>query len=374
MNSDPHAAHGMGLESMPQRLSDTALRPVSGAQAWRGEEMARNPSRWIRELTEAEVDDLERATDHALARLAGGSDLLAISSRDFPLPALGPRLAAMREDALRGIGFALLRGLPVERWDTRRAAVAFWGLGRHLGEPVSQNAKGHALGHVKDLGLDYSKPQVRGFQTRARLRYHTDYSDLVCLLCLRPALSGGLSSIVSSVTVYNEMLARRPDLAAVLTAPLHRSRWGEVSPGQDPWIEVPVFNPYPGGISTTYVRSAVEKAQQLPGVPPLGDAQREAMDLLDSLAEDPSLHLDMAFAPGDVQVVNNHWILHSRTAYEDAADGSRKRHLLRLWLACADGPPYPQGMHDRFQGTDGNGRPNGIHVAGVPLRTPLDAE
>jgi len=108
MNSDPHAAHGMGLESMPQRLSDTALRPVSGPQAWRGEEMARNPSRWIRELTEAEVDDLERATDHALARLAGGSDLLAISSRDFPLPALGPRLAAMREDALRGIGFALL--------------------------------------------------------------------------------------------------------------------------------------------------------------------------------------------------------------------------------------------------------------------------
>lgn len=135
-----------------------------------------------------------------------------------------------------------------------------------------------------------------------------------------------------------------------------------------------MFNPYPGGISTTYVRSAVEKAQAMPGVPPLSAPQREALDLLDALAADPSLHLDMDFAPGDVQIVNNHWLLHSRTAYEDAASWSEKRHLLRLWLACEDGPPYPQGMHDRFQGTLDNGRPNGIHIRGVPLSTPLDAE
>ena len=120
---------------------------------------------------------------------------------------------AVRIALVERIGFRAHRRL--QYVDQLAVVAEHGGPQHHLGEPVSQNAKGHALGHVKDLGFDYADPEVRGYQTRARLRYHTDYSDLVCLLCLKPAVRGGLSSLVSSVTLYNELLARRPALRVV---------------------------------------------------------------------------------------------------------------------------------------------------------------
>jgi hypothetical protein len=179
---------------------------------------------------------------------------------------------------------------------------------------------------------------------------------------------------VSSVTVYNEMRKQRPDLAEVLMQPLFRTRWGEVGSDRPPWVEVPTFNLHDTGVVTTYVRSAVRKAQLMPEVPRLRAAQVEAMDLFDSLAENPDFHLDMNFEPGDVQILNNHWILHSRTAYVDFDEPEKKRHLLRLWLTCPDGPPFPPAMTESFQGLTENGRPNGIHVPGVPFNAPLHAQ
>jgi len=345
------------------------LRPASGPQAWFGPDMADRTGEWLHRLTAAEVVDLAAAVDHA-----GERDILDLGRADFPLPALAPTLARIRRDVLHGRGFALIRGVPVERWTVRQAAVAYWALGTHLGEPCSQNGKGHVLGHVQDLGYDYSQPEARGYQTSARLNYHTDSSDMVGLLCLKPAKDGGLSSIASSVTCFNEMLRRRPDLAAVLTRPVYRTRWGEIPEGRKPWSEVPVFNPFEDSVVTTYVRSAIRKGQSLPGVPPLTDAQNEAMDMLDALANDPSIHLDMEFRPGDVQLLNNHRILHSRTAYVDFAEPERRRHLLRLWLACDDGPALPPWITREWQGMTATGRPNGIQVPGVPFSAPLEAE
>jgi hypothetical protein len=346
------------------------LLPVAGPQFWRGPEMAGKPDEWTHVLTAAERDDLDAAVQAVRGRKL---EILEISRDDFPLPVLGPTLARLRKDLLEGRGFTLIRGVPVDRYSIEESAIAFWGLGAHLGVPVSQNGKGHVLGHVKDLGLDYADPLARGYQTHARLPYHTDYSDLVCLLCLKPSKSGGLSSIVSSVTLYNEILQRRPDLAEALTRPVCRTRWGEAGPDRKPWMEVPVFNLHSQGVVTTYVRSSVRKAQLMPEVPRLSEVQNEAMDLLDTLAGDPAFHLDMDFRPGDVQILNNHWIMHSRTAYEDAEDWDDKRHLLRLWLACADGPTFPPAMSENFEGLTKNGRPNGIHIAGVPFSAPLDA-
>jgi hypothetical protein len=138
---------------------------------------------------------------------------------------------------------------------------------------------------------------------------------------------------------------------------------------------VPVFNPLPdGSLVTTYVRSAIRKAQRFPDVPRLTPEVEAACDLLDSLAESPEIHLDMEFRPGDMQFLNNHWILHSRTAFEDFAEPERRRHLFRLWLACADGPALPEVFTRVWQGATAQGRPAGIHVAGVPLNAPLDAE
>ena len=362
----------MTLATTAEAAAAVAPRPVSGPQVWYGPEMARRRAEWTRPLSPAELGELEaavRALDSA------GVDVAAIGPGHLPLPGLRPLVEQARRALLEGAGFILIRGLPVERWTPRQCAIAYVGLGVQIGEPVSQNAMGHVLGHVKDIGVDYAKPTGRGYQTAARLPYHTDSSDVVGLLCLRPAKAGGLSSIASSAAIHNEMLARgRPDLVAALMRPVHRDRRGEVPEGGREWYAVPVFNPTPGGgLATTYVRSAMRKAQRFPEVPRLTAEVEEACDLLDELAESPAVHLDMEFRPGDVQLLSNHWVLHSRTAFEDFPEPGRRRHLLRLWLACEDGPALPEAFTRDWQGATAKGRPAGIRVPGVPPNAPLDA-
>lgn len=358
------------LETRPPSPGSAPNRLMKGPQAWFGPDLAARPEEWLVELSPKHIEALLAATRYAVAR---GTDVSTITQADFPIEAIAEDVADWRRQCLHERGFIVLRGLPVAEMSTLEAGACFYGLGTHLGLAVSQNGKGHVLGHVKDLGLDYNLSTTRGYQTAARLPYHTDYADLVALLCLQTAATGGQSSIVSSVTMYNRMLELRPDLVDVLRQPLYRTRWGEVSSELPAWIEMPAFNVHAEGVMTTYVRSAVRKAQRIPEVPRLSDAQVEAMDLFDALACDPELHLDMSFEQGDIQIVNNHWLLHSRTAYEEHPEPERKRHLLRLWLACDDGPPFPLAMTESFQGLTLNGRPNGIHVPGVPFNAPLEA-
>jgi hypothetical protein len=356
--------------SSAQATALSALPLMDNAQAWYGPDL-QSSTDWIHHFSEAQLEDIDRAI--AMAE-ATGRDIAALRRPDFPLGAsMQALLRQVRKDTLHGRGFMLLRGLPVERYTRREAAIAYWGLGSHLGEAVSQNGKGHLLGHVTNLGLDYADPEVRGYQTNARLNYHADSSDLVLLLCLRTGRSGGLSSIVSSTTLWNELVRRRPDHARTLMAPLYYTRWGEIPEGRKAWAEIAAFTPWDGRMIATYVRSAIMKSQLMHEVPRLSPAQIEAMDHLDALAADPSLHLDMAFAPGDIQVLCNHFILHSRTAYEDWPEPERRRHLLRLWLACEEGPALPPFMTESFQGQTDNGRPDGIRVPGVPLVAPLEA-
>lgn len=347
------------------------FRPVSGPFVWYGPDMARR-SDWIRPLSLAEIAEFEVA----VRRLdATGIDIAEIGPDDLQAPGLKPLIEQIKRAVLQETGFILIRGVPVERWTTRQCAIAYFGLGAMIGEPVSQNAKGHILGHVKDIGVNYAAPTGRGYQTAARLPYHCDSSDIVGLLCLKPAKSGGLSSIASSATIYNEMLQRRPDLVAELTRPVYRDRRGEVPEGAKEWYAVPVFNRMPGGgLVTTYVRSAMRKAQRFAEVPRITPELDAACDLFDSLAESPEIHLDMDFRAGDIQFLSNHWIVHSRTAFEDFPEPERRRHLFRLWLACDDGPPLPEVYLDAWQGSTAKGRPAGIRVPGVKLNAPLDAE
>ena len=337
-------------------------------QAWLGPDLAARPDLWIHAFTPAElaeIDTVVRAAD------ASGKDILDMHVEDFPMPRVAQRLAPVRRELLSGRGFHLFRGLPVQRYTIRQAAIAYWALGAHIGDPVSQNGKGHVLGHVTNLGLNYADPEVRGYQTNARLPYHTDTSDVVGLLCLRTSKSGGLSSLVSSTSVWNELVRSRPDHARTVMQEFHRTRWGEIPAGRKPYSSAPLFAPAGGRMIATYVRSAIAKAQAMPEVPRLTPEQVEALDHIDAICADPSFHLDMALEPGDVQLVSNHFVFHSRTAYQDHPEPERRRHLLRLWLACADGPELPASMTTR-QGTTAHGRPNGINVPGVPFVAPLE--
>jgi hypothetical protein len=340
-----------------------------GAAVWYGPDMARRTD-WLMPLGAVDIGEIGAATAGLIARDA---DIASITAADFPLPSLGSRLKQrVRDEVLNGRGFLLLRGLPVESWSLREAATAYFGLGTHLGSARSQNAKGHVLGHVQDLGLDAGDPNVRIYQTSQRQTFHTDSCDIVGLLCLKTARSGGLSALVSVVTIFNEMRRRRPDLLKLLFEPIATDRRGEVPVGERPYFDIPVFNWHQGFLTAIYQRQYIDSAQRFPEAPRLSAQQIEALDLFDALADEPALNMFMEFKPGDIQLVHNHSLLHDRTDFVDWPEPERRRHLLRLWLAATDARPLPPAFAQRF-GSITIGDRGGIIVPGTKLQAPLTA-
>lgn len=342
---------------------------LSGPDVWRGPEMAAR-QHWLEALSEPEVAEIEAAARPFSER--GSVAIAAMQARDFPLPTLAPRLDRIRRDVLHGRGFVLLRGLPVQRWSIGMSAAAFYGLGMHLGNGVSQNAQGHVLGHVQDLGLRSDDPSVRIYQTAERQTFHTDSCDIVGLLCLQTAREGGDSALVSTAAVWNELRRSRPDLAALLLEPIATDRRGEVPPGQLPFFTIPVLNWHAGLLSGIYQRQYIDSAQRFADAPRLTPAHVEALDLFDTLCNDPTLHFLMRLQPGDVQLVHNHALLHDRTAFTDWPELPRRRHLLRLWLAPADARPLPPVFAQRY-GSVQPGARGGVPARNGQLVAPLSA-
>src|SRR5215213_897349 len=315
----------------------TLPREVCDRSAWYGTDLAASDD-WIERVSEAEI---------------------------------GERLQGILDEVLNGRGFVLLRGLPIEHWTKRQAAEAFLTIGAKLGNLRMQNAEGHLLGHVRDLGRSSDDPNTRIYQTRERQTHHTDSCDVVGLMCLQQGKSGGLSSLVSSTTIFNEMRRRRPDLLSVLMQPIETDRRGEVPEGSKPYFTIPVFNYHDGLVSAIYQRQYIESARRFHEVPPLSPLQIEALDLLDELANDPRLNLMMELERGDIQLVHNHTILHDRTAFEDYAEPERKRHLLRLWLAPQGARPLPEVFAERF-GSITPGDRGGVTVGGAKPSIPFE--
>lgn len=344
-----------------------SLPPLqAGPAAWLGCEMKHRED-WILHLTPAHVAELEVA-----AAPLSVDALAELTPARFPLPTLGPVLVAMRHELLHGRGFSLVKGLPLERYSPERCAAIFMGVGAHLGHARSQNAKGHVLGHVCDLGLSSADPSVRVYQTRERQTFHTDSCDVVGLLCLREARRGGDSLLVSALTIYNVMRRKYPDLLARLLTPMPHDRRGEIPEGEKPYFEIPVFSWYDGDITGFYQRQYFDSAQRFPDARRLTPEDVSALDTFDELANDPNLGFTMRLAPGDMQFVYNHTMLHDRTGFEDFSEPERRRHLLRLWLACEGDRRLPAAFAARY-GSIAVGDRGGIAVAPrrvVPL-TPV---
>jgi hypothetical protein len=342
--------------------------PVRGPGVWYGRDLAGRRD-WIREFRPEELAEIDAAVKDARAI---PPDQLSPST--FPLPRFGKVLKDILADLLEGRGFILLRGLPVERMTRKEQAIAYLGMGSWLGAFRSQNAMGHLLGHVKDLGLDIRDPRVRYYQTNRKLEYHTDSVDIVGLLCLKAAKAGGESYLASSMTVYNEILTRRPDLLPALFEPFPTDRRGEVPEGMQPWFDIPIYHWHAEKLSCIYVRQYIESAQQLfPRAQRLTPAQREAMDLIDELCNDPAIHLSMDFRPGDIQLLHNHQVLHSRGDFENWPEPERHRHLLRLWVSPPQARPLPEVFAPRY-GSVTPGERGGIVVKGTTFKVPLEAE
>ena len=307
------------------------MQPIVGPSAWRGADLSRSTD-WIYQLSQAEVGAIENLVA-SLRR--SGLARHQISRAEVNLGALAPAVGEWRETLKSGRGFVLIRGLPVGRMSDVDLTLAYWALGLHLGSPVPQNFDGELLTDVRDTGADPADPSTRLYKTRAEQDFHTDGADIIGLLCLRTSRRGGESRIVSSVTVFNQILAREPALAALLFQDFY---WHYF----EPQMPAPVYFTRPictgsgDGLNTLFIPWYIKRAQELAGVPPFTPAQAAALEIMETTANDPSLYLDMAFQPGDIQLLKNSVILHKRTAYDDWDDPERKRHLLRLWLAAPD--------------------------------------
>ncbi len=331
------------------------MKPVEDPAGWYPQDFADSRC-WMYRLNEREVAELMDAVAETERR---GLALIDITQEEFRLPTLGAALTDIRDEVMEGRGFALIRGLPIAGRSREQTAAAFWGIGTYVGQAISQNRHGHLLGHVTDLGGDYAK--VRGYMTRAHMKFHCDRADILSLCCLQPAKSGGAHRVCSSVTLYNEMLKRRPDLVEALTFRFYRARNGELPPGvTEPWTRQPIFSVQDGYFAARGASAAIAKGQQLPGVPRLTPAQEEAIAMYKTLAEE--IYVDIDFEPGDISFVNNHVTLHSRTAFEDWPEAERKRHLLRLWISNGMRPVH----------ADIEKEIRGVTVADTVLKASLD--
>jgi TfdA family taurine catabolism dioxygenase TauD len=333
----------------------TELTPITGACAWLGEGIA-SSTRWVRDLGPADIAEIDAALAGVERR---GLAWHEIRRADFPLPKLSALLSDIAEELETGCGMMKLRGLPVERYSEDQLRKLYFGLGSNIGTPVFQNRSGELMRAIRDEGAHVGRTygQVQDEKkgttflssyartlTNGGLRFHTDRTDVVGLLCVRQANKGGVSTLASTPAIHNAILARRPDLLEVLFQDYWRSRFGEegtTRTTRESAYPLPIFGLRDGKFTSHYSLTFIEAAEMAPGVPKLTDAQKEAIDVLMKTAQE--LCFEMTLEPGDLQLINSHVTYHGRTPFEDDATSGHDRLLLRLWLSMHNNRALPQG-------------------------------
>jgi len=318
----------------------------TGPSVWHGSELAADQS-WSTAWTEQELTEIENALRLAMTNHA---DWRHLAPEHFPLPTVAAKLAQVAVDLEEGKGVVRLTGLPVESYSLTELQFIWMGLGVHLGTPRYQDRNGQLMREIRDegdgVGVRHGQHRSAGktfLSSTARtysngvLRFHTDRVDVVGLLTVRQALRGGMSRIASTQAVHNELLERRPELLALLYQVVYRSRLGEEPGGEDVAYPLPVFAVCDGKFTSHYSRTYIEAGQLLASAPKMTDQQWEALDLLASVSEE--LCYEMTFAPGDIQLLNNHVVMHARDAFEDTPGVGRS--LLRLWLSMPNSRALP---------------------------------
>jgi len=307
---------------------------ITDSGVWIGSEIQHDDA-WIYRVDPAAAKEIEAALAH-VKRLGAK---IPFTADAFPLPRFSATLDRILEEVENGRGFTLVRGIPRDRYTDEECELIYWGLGVHLGTPVSQNARGHLLGHVRDEGRIQADPNARAYQTNERMDFHTDMLpvDVLGLFCLRTAKSGGASKLVSALTLHNVLRDERPDLLKALYGTFHVDWRGEEPAGEKPWFTLPMFSERDGRVTTRinslpYYDSAARHGEQYRPTA----IQREALEKVQEIANRPELMLSMDFQAGDIQLINNQILLHAREGYEDYPEPGRERHLLRMWIAVDD--------------------------------------
>lgn len=304
------------------------LEPYSHPAAWKSSEVHGKDDFAI-DLTDKHRDALVGAVE-ALKK-DYKTDFHLIGRNDFSLDDIAEDLADWQHQISNGRGLLILRGFPVDDLPDEDIELMWFGLGTHFGRPVSQSVMGDLLGHVVNVGGDDARE--RAYRNSRSLRLHTDRCDTVGMFALQPAMSGGLSSYCSALTIYNEILRTRPDLIEPLWRGFHLHKFGEQMPGDPPYskVPVPVISEKAGLPTVILMRGYIDMAVDEFGLP-FSEQDREAMDMFEDIGARPDIKLDFVLERGEATLFNNSRILHRRTAFKDSDDPAKKRHLMRLWL------------------------------------------
>jgi hypothetical protein len=287
-------------------------------------------TRWLFEL-----DDRARRDMLAAVRKARDPDKTLFDYRraDFDLGSAWPVLGAALNETKHGRGVALVRGLPRDGLDEKDFELMTWAIGLHAGAARPQGKPSHYISAVRDVGTEYRTGKGRGYSSNAELDFHTDSADIVFLSCYNKAAEGGMSITTSSIEAYKRMREEHPHLIEWLHRPVHFSRQNEEAPDEAPSYPHPIFDEVDGRLFSKWNRNRVTSAQKIDGVPPMPAEQREALETFDAIVRRDDLAHSMWLAPGDVQIINSHVTVHSRTEFVDHENPADKRLLFRLWLA-----------------------------------------
>ncbi len=324
------------------------MKALKSRAAWNAADMQADAS-WIYTLDERAQRDLASAVRKARDP---EKTLLDYRREDFDLGAARPVIAKAFAETQRGRGLALVRGLPRAELDQPGFELLTWAIGLHTGVARPQGKASHYLSAVRDEGTVYRSSGGRGYSSNAELDFHTDSADVVALTCYNAAASGGMSLITSSVYAYGRMREERPELADALHEHIHFSRQQEQAPDEGPSYPHPIFDVQDDALFSKWNRNRVQSAQKIVGVPPLTAKQREALEYFDALVRRPDLTYTMYLEPGDMQLVNSHTTLHSRTDFVDHDHPERKRLLYRLWLATPDGERLPESWRAAYRAVE----------------------
>ena len=305
---------------------------------WRLKDLEDNKD-WLLELELEDKQDIIFATK---ASLSLKKNIFDLSAHDFPLNKFLTKIEKVKAQVESGLGFIILRGLPVEEFKDDEVKVMLWGLGQYIGYPEVQDKAGALLHVVTDTGASVNKTDnIRGFQTNEELQFHTDGADVFALLCLRNAKSGGLSKLVSSVAVFNEIEKTRPDLSKILQEDFYFDARAQ-NPNEDKFQKVPIFVKHDNLVSALHKRRYIETAQRFDEVPRLTPLQIEALNLVDKLCNNDKFCFSVKLNPGDLEIASNATTFHSRETYDDHSDLNKKRCMLRLWLSLFNERPLPE--------------------------------
>jgi len=315
---------------------------------WRAADLKQDPG-WV-----FSIDKKARAHLARVIKAAYVADrpLFDYTREDFDLGPAWTTIANAIKEAHHGRGLALLRGLPREGMTEKEFELLNWAIGLHTGVARPQGRATQYISPVRDIGTDYRTASGRGYSSNSKLDFHADSADLVTLACYNKAKSGGQSMITSGLTARRHLMAERPDLAELAHLEFYFSRQNEQAPDEAPFYGQPLFDVADGLVFGKWNRNRVESAQKIEGVPELSDGQREAMDVLDEILRRPELMFTMYLEPGDLQIINNHVMLHSRTDYIDFEEPTQKRLLCRLWLAPPDSVRLPASWGDSFRSVE----------------------